>query len=43
MSLRSFRLALIYWLLAPVALWRRTRQRPPGWVDAVPEQRPQGR
>jgi hypothetical protein len=34
MSVRRFRLSLIFWLLAPIALVRRLRRRPSGWVDA---------
>jgi hypothetical protein len=34
MSARQFRLSLIFWLLAPVALVRRLRRRRSGWVPA---------
>jgi hypothetical protein len=33
-SRSSFRLSLIYWLLAPLAMLRRIRRRPSGWVEA---------
>jgi hypothetical protein len=36
-SFRRFRLALIFWLLAPVALMRRLRRRPSGWIAAPRE------
>jgi hypothetical protein len=32
-----YRLALMFWLLAPAALRRRLRRRPSGWVPASPE------
>jgi len=34
MSLRQFRLRLIFLLLAPLALARRFRRRRTGWIDA---------
>jgi hypothetical protein len=34
MSARQFRLSLIFWLLAPVALLRRLRPRRSGWIAA---------
>jgi hypothetical protein len=36
MSARQFRLSVIFWLLAPVALLRRLRRRRSGWVAAEP-------
>jgi hypothetical protein len=36
-SLRDWRLRLIYLLLAPLALARRWRRRQPGWIAAKPE------
>jgi hypothetical protein len=33
MSLARLRLSLIFFLLAPLALARRVRRRPTGWVD----------
>jgi hypothetical protein len=35
MSARHFRLSVIFWLLAPVALVRRLRRRRSGWVAAA--------
>jgi len=35
MTLASrFRLSLIFWLLAPIALMRRLRRRRSGWIEA---------
>jgi hypothetical protein len=34
MPLWRFRLSLIFWLLAPIALMRRIRRRRSGWVEA---------
>jgi hypothetical protein len=34
MRFRRFRMSLIFWLLAPIALTRRFRHRPSGWVEA---------
>jgi hypothetical protein len=33
MSARRFRLSLIFWMLAPIALVRRFRRRPSGWIE----------
>jgi len=33
-SLRQYRLHLIYWLLAPLKLARRWRRRRSGWIAA---------
>jgi hypothetical protein len=34
MPVRQFRLSIIFWLLAPVALMRRLKRRRSGWVAA---------
>jgi hypothetical protein len=41
MWLRRFRLTMIFWALAPIALWRRALRRfgrcRSGWIEPPPE------